>query len=281
MSNRSLPIGDRDLHAHSTASDGTLSPGDLVRHACGLNVRTLALTDHDSTGGLDEAFAVAGTAMQLVPGVEISVSWQKRTLHVVGLNIDPAAAPLRAGLERLKGVRECRSEQIAGRLEALGVEDALDAAHALCDGVPTRTHFARLLVSRGRAKNMGQAFKRYLKPGKPAYAPAQWATLEEALDWIHRAGGQAVLAHPLRYGFTGAWLRRTLTAFAEAGGDALEVACGTSTPAEVATAAGHAVHFNLLASVGSDYHGPENPWVEVGRLPALPDNMTPVWRDWH
>lgn len=273
-------VSTYDLHTHSTASDGTQSPAELIAQARSLGVRVLALTDHDSIEGLAEAQAAAGDELALVPGVELSVSWEKHTLHVVGLRIDPATPALRAGLQRLQNERLRRARDMAERLDKLGLSGALDGARDLAAGVPNRTHFARWLVAQGHVRDMRRAFKRYLKPGKPAHVAAAWATLDEAVSWIHRAGGQVVFAHPLRYGFTATRLRRALAAFSEAGGDALEVACGTSTGPEVNTAAGHALHFGLLASVGSDYHGPENPWVKLGRVPTLPDNMTPVWRDW-
>lgn len=213
-----------------------------------------------------------------MPGVEISVTWQRRTLHIVGLAIDPEASVMQKGLQQLQETRVTRARSIADKLERLGVENVYQRAQTLAAGGQiTRTHFARLLVESGHAKSMQQCFKRYLKPGKPGYASAEWAGLDEAIDWIHAAGGVAVLAHPLAYGMTAAWRTRTLRAFTEADGDALEVHCGSSNPADVQLSARAAAEFQLMGSVGSDFHGPHQRWLKLGRVLSLPATIPPVW----
>lgn len=274
-----VPVGTIDLHCHSTASDGSLSPPQLVETAMAAGVRTLALTDHDCTDGLDEADKAARTqGLRLIPGVELSVRWHDRNLHLVGLGIDPQAPALRAGLRELQAIRETRAEGIAQKLERIGVRDALARTRALANGgQPTRTHFARLLVADGFARDMERAFDRYLAAGKGAYVGADWPDLERGVQWINAAGGRAVIAHPLRYRFGTQLRERLYQAFRAMGGAAIEVCCGTSSAEDVRRSASEAVAHGLRGSVGSDFHGPEQPWVRLGRVPALPAMVTPVW----
>ena len=271
-----------DLHSHSIASDGTLTPTELVNRAHTQGVDVLALTDHDGTSGLEEAGQVAKElGLQLVPGVEISVSWNGVTFHIVGLNIDPTHAGLQAGLSALRAIRKERAEEIARRLAKHGIEGALQGARAFASGqILGRTHFARFLVEQGHAKDMRKVFKKFLVHNRPGYVPGEWATLEDALSWIRDSGGQAVIAHPARYRLSATRLRQFIQEFKDAGGEALEVVSGSHSAGDVQGMAQYAERFELLASCGSDYHGPEQPWIELGKLPALPENCTPVWLDW-
>lgn len=268
-----------DLHSHSTASDGRLTPKELLALAAEQGVKTLALTDHDTIAGLAAAEAAAQQhGLQLIRGVELSVSWERRTLHVVGLNIDPDNAELRKGLEYLQTQRTARAQAIAEKLTKLGIEDAWQqVSSAAGDAQVTRTHFARLLVASGIASDLKQAFKRYLGSGKPAYVRADWASLRQAINWIHAAGGLAILAHPMRYPMTARWRERCIAAFKEAGGDGLEVCSGACAAHEVSEAAKLAQRYELLGSIGSDFHGPEQRWLQLGRLAPLPSHLTPVW----
>ncbi len=277
-----------DLHSHSLHSDGTLTPTDLVGRARAQGVEVLALTDHDTTQGLVEAAAAAQRAgIKLVPGVEISVTWGKRTVHIVGLNIDVDHPSLQAGLAEIRLRRAERARSIGERLARTGIEGAYAGAAALAQGeLITRTHFGRYLVSAGHAKDMGQAFKRYLSQGKRGYAPVQWASLEEAVNWINDAGGQAIIAHPGRYRLGSAKLRTFLAEFRDLGGAAIEVVCGSHNETDCARFARLASEHELLASVGSDFHAPKggpgfgNAWVELGRLRGLPEGSIPVWHNW-
>jgi len=271
-----------DLHCHSTASDGTLSPAALVAHACGRGVNVLALTDHDSTAGIVEAQrAAVGTGLTVVAGVELSVTWNHQLLHIVGLGVDGAAAALAEGLERLRAFRVRRGEEIARRLEKRGIGGVYEGACALAQGpVIGRTHVARYLVEQGHARTVQQAFDRYLKRGKPGYVPGEWATLGDAVTWIRAAGGQAVVAHPARYGLSAARLKQLLAEFKELGGDGLEVISGSQPQGATPTLVNYAQRYQLLASVGSDYHGPRQGANELGRMPALPAACVPVWRNW-
>ena len=271
-----------DLHAHSTASDGTLTPAQLMQRAHAAGVEVMALTDHDTLEGLTEAGIAAGElGLGFVPGVEISVTWQTITVHIVGLGVASDNEVLQRGLSGLREFRDWRAEEIGRRLARSGIEGAYEGARALSNGrLISRTHFARFLVANRHAPDLRAVFRKFLVHGKPGFVAGQWAELEDAVRWIREAGGQAVIAHPARYRLTRGKLRRLIGEFAQVGGAALEVVSGSHSRDDYFTMARHARDFDLLASAGSDYHGPEHPWIELGRLPELPDGCEPVWKDW-
>lgn len=271
-----------DLHCHSLASDGALTPEQLLRRAAERGVATLALTDHDSVAGLERAAAAAReSGIELIPGIELSVSWGGQCLHIVGLGIDPGSARLRAGIAALKDIREKRAAEMGCKLAKLGFPGCYAAACELAgEGMITRTHFARALALSGAVHDDKAAFERFLARGKPAFVRTDWAKLEDALAWISGSGGVAVLAHPSRYGLTASRLRAFLEEFRAGGGQGIEVVCGNSTPEEIRGIALLARRFDLLASAGSDFHTPEHVWVELGRLVPLPEDLTPVWSFW-
>ncbi|MEQ1622577.1 MAG: PHP domain-containing protein [Methylococcales bacterium] len=272
-------IENYDLHCHSTASDGALSPTDLVQRASERGVTHLALTDHDTTQGLEEAHAAASlNGIQLINGIELSTSWQNHCFHIVGLGIDPSHPALMTGIQRLQQIRTDRAEQIAAKLDKKRIPGALDAVKEIAGkGMITRTHFADFLLSQGHVSTQQEAFDRYLGSGKPAYVSTTWAELREAVGWITEAGGVAVLAHPLRYKLTASWLKRVLGVFRDAGGQSMEVITGRTNPDEIRRTTLFANQFQLAGSVGSDFHSPANVWVELGRLAPLPKNIQPVW----
>lgn len=271
---------DIDLHCHSTASDGTLPPAALVARARDAGLRTLALTDHDCVAGLGEAEAAAQPAgLRLIAGVELSVTWQARTLHILGLGIRPQDAGLGAGLARLQAFRQWRAAEIARRLERAGVPEPLAGARRLMLGeIPSRSHFARYLVACGKARDFRDGIRKWLRQGRPGHVAGQWAALDEAVGWIRGAGGVAVIAHPARYELSATRLRLLLTEFKAAGGEGIEVLSGSHGAEEVRHYTGVALRYGLLASAGSDYHGPGEGHLELGRLPLLPEGLTPVWR---
>jgi len=271
-----------DLHSHSTASDGELPPAELVRRAHDMGVDVLALTDHDVLDGIPEArLAATRLGLILVAGVEISVSWEGRLIHVVGLGVDIAEERLKAGLEGLRAQRRERALEIARRLEKLGIGGAYEGTLALAQGqVVSRSHFARYLVAQGHGRDVRATFKHYLGRGKAAYVPCQWATLEEALGWIHAAGGQAVVAHPARYQMGRRLFEAFLEDFVAAGGCGLEVVSSSHTPKECRAMAAWAERFGLYASAGSDFHGAAAGWAELGKIPPLPRGCVPIWQDW-
>jgi len=268
-----------DLHSHSNHSDGILSPQDLVTRAHAQGVDVLALTDHDIVTGLEEAAKTAGQyGMRLIPGVEISVSWGRRVVHIVGLDIDPESAALQSQLADLQQARAERAQRIGSKLQKAGIDRAYDHAMELAGGGNvTRAHFARVVVAQGKVATEAQAFDKYLAQGKVAYVQTQWATLQQALDMIAGAGGVSVVAHPGRYKMTRTMLKELLREFRDLGGAAMEVVNG-GLPADMVMAnAALARQFQLLASLGSDFHHPENRWIELGRLAPLPPDLQPVW----
>lgn len=271
-----------DLHAHSNISDGLFSPTELVKHAAAHGVRVLALTDHDDIGGLAEARqAAAECGIQLINGVEISVTWKKRTLHIVGLNINPEDETIIRALVEVKQGRFDRAKQIAAGLEKVGINGSLEAALALAkQSILTRMHFARFLVEHHHAKDTKSVFKKFLVKGKPGFVDHQWMSLEAALDLIIGSGGVPVLAHPGRYDLGRTNMLLLLEEFRALGGVAIEVVTGSHTGAQYVEYAKYAQMFGLKASQGSDYHGKGISFMEMGRLPALPSNCVPVWQDW-
>jgi predicted metal-dependent phosphoesterase TrpH len=270
---------DYDLHSHSTASDGTLAPAALVGRASSAGVAVLALTDHDTLDGLDEGQrAAARLDLKLLPGVEVSVTWSAMTIHVLGLNVDPANRVLRGALHDLQAQRDSRAREIARKLEKHGIGGALEGASRFCAGtLLSRTHFARFLVEQGHAPSVRDVFKRFLVKGKPGYVRGEWAGLRRAVDWIRAAGGMAVIAHPARYRLNRSKVKRLIGEFVDCGGVGLEVVSGSHSLDETRHMAALAREHDLYATCGSDYHGPENPWIELGRLRALPHGCTPIW----
>ena len=272
-----------DLHCHSTHSDGLLPPAEVVRRAASRGVEFLALTDHDETSGLAEARAAATDAgLHFIDGAELSVSWHDVTLHVVALGIDPGCRALQDGLTTIRTGRDQRAQRIADSLEEAGIAGAYEgaAAYVTNERLIGRTHFARFLVETGHVRDTKAAFQQYLTTGKPGYVNHTWATLPQALGWIHAAGGQAVLAHPGRYRVDAAQMRQLLGEFRDAGGDAIEVLSSSHTQAQTSEYARYARVFGLLASSGSDYHGPGESWVDLGDMPDLPAGVVPVWQNW-
>lgn len=279
---------DYDLHCHSSVSDGLLAPADLVVRAAERGVKFLALTDHDDIDGLAEAAAAAKQlGVQLINGVEISVSWRNHTVHIVGLRIDPGCELLAEGLRTVRSNRGARAKLMAESLAKCGIGGALEGAYryAANKEIIGRTHFARFLVEIGRAKDVRSVFDKYLVKGKPGYVPHQWAALQDAVGWIRGCGGIAVVAHPGRYiagnGRMGKNnLRELLGEFAALGGQGIEVVSGAHTPEQYAEFARYAQEFGLLASCGSDFHGPGESWRDLGRLPDFPPGCRPVWESW-
>lgn len=271
-----------DLHTHSTASDGSYTPTELVERAGTVGITVLALTDHDSTLGLAEAqLAAERVGLQLIPGVEVSTTWEGKSIHIVGLNVNPASEVLQQGLMRLQTIRRERASIMDQRLAAHGIPGSLNAAAEMAgSGMITRTHFARYLAQCGLAASVRDVFDRYLTPGKPGYVQTEWATIEDAVSWISQAGGVAVLAHPQRYRLTGSWMRRLLDHFKLAGGQGIEVVSGTGSMGDLQSSTAYAKRFELLASVGSDFHSPDAQWPKLGKLANLPAELTPVWHHW-
>jgi predicted metal-dependent phosphoesterase TrpH len=270
-----------DLHTHSNCSDGVLTPAGLVARAAAAGVEVLALTDHDTVAGLEEAEHSAGVhGLHLVPGVEISASWRAQAIHVLGLWIDPASAELRGVLEIQAECRRVRMRKICARLGKAGLPGAeLLAAVEAHPGLPTRAHLANAMVAGGHVKRADEAFRKFLGAGKCAHVAAEWPGLGAVVSWIRAAGGVASLAHPARYALSAGARRHLLADFVSAGGAALEVVTGGGAQ-HVEAVAALAVKYGLMGSVGSDFHDPQLTWNPLGRSLKLPDCVTPVWRSY-
>ena len=247
-----------DFHTHSHASDGALSPADLVTAAIAAGISQFAITDHDTVAGFLEARALSDSfpaGFSLVSGTELSCVWAKTTIHVVGLGVDVEEPGLVAGLAQLDKAREERAGIIAERLEKLGMPGALEGARRYA-GVSQigRPDFARWMVEQEHVRDANEAFDKYLGAGKTGDVKACWPELHEVTGWITGAGGTAVLAHPLKYRYTRMKLRRLVQDFKAAGGTAIEVYSGRQLPDQTAQLARLAQEFELLASAGSDFH---------------------------
>ena len=271
-----------DLHCHSHVSDGVLPPADVVARAAANGVDVFALTDHDDVAGLVEAQAAADDAgIAFIPGVEISVTWGRHTVHIVGLRIDPLNALLATGLNGIRTGRTARAQRMAEDLAQAGIPGAFEGAssHAVNKQIIGRVHFARWLVEQGHAPDMRTTFNRFLTPGHPGYVEHEWTSLENAVNWIRASGGMAVVAHPGRYAFNARDLHVFLDAFRTLGGEGNEVVTGSHHPSEYGKFADLARAFGFKASRGADFHAPGE-GVDIGRLPALPYYCKPVWLDW-
>ena len=272
-----------DLHSHTLCSDGVLSPEDLVARAVEKGVDVLAITDHDTVAGLtlaQEAISAQQLPLQLINGVEISTSWQQLEIHIVGLNINPQCPQFLQRLASQQQARVARAEEMARRLEKSQIPNVLPAVLALANGAAlTRTHFARHLVSIGKASTMDGVFKKYLGRGKIGYVPNNWVEMADAIAWIHDAGGVAVLAHPLKYKLTTKWVKRLAEQFAASGGDAIEVISPQQTPVQKRELWALCQLHGLTASVGSDFHQVTT-WNDIGKNLYLTDDVIPVWANW-
>lgn len=271
-----------DFHCHSTASDGTLSPQALIDLALEHNVECMAITDHDTTTGFELVQNYARqNSVQLISGVEISCEWNAQTIHIVGLDFNHTDKTLQQGLQAIRASRKSRAEQMFVKLSAkpnAHLQKLPELVNQLVgDGVIGRAHFAQAMVQLGLVSNHGQAFERYLKRGRIGYVKAEWPSLQQVVAWIVAAGGIAVIAHPKIYKFTSSKLNRLINDFKAAGGQAIEVVNSPRPSSDVIGMAERAERFELLASVGSDFHTPEHHWRGLGWLAPLPNRCNPVW----
>lgn len=271
-----------DLHAHSNASDGILSPQDLVSRAKNAGVDVLALTDHDTLAGIEAARETADAlGVGFVAGIELSALWAGRGIHVVGLNVDCSSGALLEVIGQQQNARLQRAHLISERLGKAGIKGAFDGASEFAQGLNIgRPHFAKFLVREGYVANFQAAFKTYLGAGKPGDVKQLWPSLDSLVGAIKAAGGTAVLAHPLKYDMTRSRLCTLLAEFCASGGEAVEVVSGSQTVQETKNMAIIAQQFDLYASCGSDFHTPDQPWQELGRSARLPEVCRPVWQCW-
>jgi len=268
-----------DLHNHSYFSDGLLSPREIVRLARDANCDLFALTDHDSTNGIVEAKSEADKlGINLINGVEISAFWRNSAIHIVGLGIDIDNDELQTGLEFNQILRKERAKKIALGLWRSGIKDALEKAQMISGGyMLTRTHFAQMLIQEGYCKDMKSVFRRYLTGRKPGGVRVEWRDFEEVIKWIQSAGGKALIAHPFRYRMTHTKIKKMLNDFKLASGDGFEVVNANSSAEEISLGNQWSEDYNLLASIGSDFHGWPNQRVQIGNLADLPNNERAIW----
>lgn len=269
-----------DLHCHSTASDGLLPAAEVARRAAANGVTMLALTDHDDIGGLPAARLAADEAgMAFVNGVEISIEWEGLQIHVLGLAFDAGNEALNAGLATIRAGRIDRARRMSAELEKIGIRGAFEGAMRFAENpsLISRAHFARYLIESGVSKDMRSVFESYLVPGRPGYVDHRWATLADSIRWVVGAGGIAAVAHPGRYKLSPRDMRRFLADFKDLGGRAIEVVSGSHTQEHVGTYGRLANEYGFLASRGSDFHGPGESYVDLGKLAPLPDGLKPVW----
>ncbi|GLP94923.1 RNase RNM [Paraferrimonas sedimenticola] len=269
-----------DLHSHTRASDGKLTPQELVMRASNRQIDVLAITDHDTTAGLaaaEQAIVEQNSRTRLITGVEISCKWHSFDIHVVGLAFDQSHQGLQDFLSEQQRRRDARAEAICKKLEKNGLEGAYEGSKALAKGSFSRSHMARWLVSKGHVASMDAAFKRYLAKGGKAYVANQWHSIAEAVAIIHAAGGVAVLAHPSRYSMSTKWLRKLLVEFSEAGGDGMEVVLSQQGSTERDLLLSLASQYQLYCSLGSDFHH-ESQWVDLGKNLYRPDGCRWIWQ---
>jgi predicted metal-dependent phosphoesterase TrpH len=269
-----------DLHCHSVVSDGTLSPEELAARAKANGVELWALTDHDEVGGqLRAQTAASEQGLKYLTGVEISVTFAGQTVHIVGLGFDATDPRMQEGLNRTRGGRDVRAQEMADQLAQVGIANAYEGALQFVGNpeLVSRTHFARFLVESGVCADTHEVFRNYLVEGKPGFVPHRWASLKDAVQWITECGGAAVIAHPARYKFSANEEFALFSEFKTHGGVGVEVVTGSHTPAEYLIYAGMAKEFDLAASRGSDFHSPQESHTDLGCLPYLSGELTPIW----
>ncbi len=281
----STPLSlNADLHCHSVVSDGTLTPEELALRAHQNGVHLWSLTDHDVLGGQERARQAAlNLGMDYLSGVEISISWMGQTVHIVGLGFDASNPILQEGLRATRDGREERARQMAAQLAQIGIENSYEGALKFA-GNPeliARTHFARFLVEQNVCRDMDEVFRKYLVAGKPGYVSHRWASLDQAVEWIRGAGGEAVIAHPGRYRLNTMQMDELYARFKDLGGAGIEVVTGSHSPDQYQTYAKVAERYGFMASRGSDFHDPQESDIDLGHLPHLPEHLKPIWSAFH
>ena len=277
-----------DLHCHTLASDGSLTPEQLCRRAVELRIDFLAITDHDTVAGYRQARDFLQLAamqeealpLQLLPGAEYSCLWRNIDVHVIGLGIDVDHAAADEAFSFLHAARLQRAEMIGAKLEKLRMPGIYAGAMALAGTSQIgRPHFARTMVELGFVTSVDAAFNRFLGAGKVGDVKVMWPSLGQVVQWIVAAGGVAVIAHPLKYKLTATRLRLLITEFKAAGGEAMEVVTGRQQ-GDWSFLAELCRKNDLEASQGSDFHGPGMGWGDLGEISAMPGGCKPVWQRW-
>jgi hypothetical protein len=266
-----------DLHTHTNCSDGQLTPDQLLAEAVEKGVQLFSITDHDTLAAYRQLTILPPEGMKLLVGIELSCTWRRMTIHMIGLNLDAEAASMLEAETKQGQARAQRYEKILQRLTKAGLDIDTERLITLGGSCPGRPHIARYLYETGQVKSETQAFDKYLGQGKMGDVKECWPDLSQAIDWVQQAGGVAVLAHPIKYRLTRTKLIELCTDFKEAGGEGMEIISGQQNPTQTKTLSEIAQKLELLGSVGSDFHKPGQPWAVVGKVAALPPGVTPIW----
>lgn len=260
-----------DLHVHSNASDGTLSPAEVVDAAVAAGLSAFALTDHDNTSGIDQAIArqnelnKEGIPIEVIPGIELSLGYDEKEVHMVGLFIDRENPILKKEVEIAVKKRDERNEKMIQNLRQAGIKITMeDLTHGNDATVITRAHFAKAIIAKGYAETVKETFDRFLNPDTPYYVPRTYITLERGIELIKLAGGVPILAHPFLYKLSDKELRTLLTRLKAAGLVGMEVYYSEFSEEQVQTALSLIKEFDLIPSGGSDFHGSNKPHIEIG-----------------
>ncbi len=257
-----------DLHTHSTASDGTCTPEELVAWAAAAGIRRMALTDHDTLAGVAQA-QVTGRRLgvEVISGIELSADWRGTDVHVLGYGMEPDAEPLRVLLDWVRQERTERNLRMVKRMADDGVDVSMEQLRQrFPDAVLGRPHLARVLMEQGKADSIGEAFRCWLNPGRPYYLPRTKVTLARAVEAIAASGGLPVLAHPMQYGFSPEELREFVAEFAGVATGGMEIyytGYDRETRAELFAMA---QKYGLWITGGSDFHGENKPHIHLGEL---------------
>ena len=266
-----------DLHTHTNCSDGQLTPDQLLAEAVEKGVQLFSITDHDTLAAYRQLTILPPEGMKLLVGIELSCTWRRMTIHMIGLNLDAEAASMLEAETKQGQARAQRYEKILQRLTKAGLDIDTERLITLGGSCPGRPHIARYLYETGQVKSETQAFDKYLGQGKMGDVKECWPDLSQAIDWVQQAGGVAVLAHPIKYRLTRTKLIELCTDFKEAGGEGMEIISGQQNPTQTKTLSEIAQKLELLGSVGSDFHKPGQPWAVVGKVAALSPGVTPIW----
>lgn len=267
-----------DLHCHTTASDGSLNPTELLSLAIAQGIDYLAITDHDTVAAHHSLLAEK-QPVRLITGIELSCQWRGVNIHIVGLNFALNSDAITTAVENQQQQRRKRAETIAEKLAKLGLESPLEGALKFAGGGSIgRPHFARYMVDCGFVDDMKQAFKKYLGSGKPGDVKQLWPTVPEVTQWIRDAGGIPVLAHPAKYKLTYTKLGTLCDSFIEAGGQGIEVSSGLQPATVTQQITRLCEQKQLLASAGSDFHQPGQHWAQLGSYSPLPAHLKTVWQ---
>lgn len=255
-----------DLHVHSTASDGTLTPSEVVIFAKRIGLKSIALTDHDTVSAIQEALdAAKENNIELIPGIEISCAYHEKEIHIVGLFIDPLSDILLSRLKELIITRDKRNEIMAEKFQNLGIPiEFEDIKKTYPDSVITRAHFASYLHKKGYVGSVREAFDRYLSDHGPCYVPRERLDCVEAIELIHSAGGVAILAHPILYKMGNEQLDKMVGYLHKFSLDGIEAIYSTYTNSDERYIRLLAKKYNLLISGGSDFHGSNKPYIQLG-----------------